>query len=214
LIELQIHGLAEPGGTRAKIGRCFCLDLEADFRIDVSATFCYANRQPEHPMDFYETVARRRSVRVYLRDPIPQDKLNRIWEAVRLAPSACNLQPWRFLVVKTPAMRTRITPVFQDWVMRAPLQVIALGNRRTAWQRDGESIHPIDVAIAVEHLALAAAAEGLGTCWICAFDRGALRRALALDPDWDPVAVTPIGYPDDPNPRTTRKGISEIFQEI
>ena len=165
-------------------------------------------------MDFYQTVTSRRSVRVYTRSPVPQDKLNRIWEAVRLAPSACNLQPWRFLLVRSSEARARIAPIFQDWVINAPVIVIALGNRKTAWQRDGESIHPIDVAIAFEHLALAAAAEGLGTCWICAFDRQALRRALALEPEWDPVAVTPLGFANDPNPRTTRKSVTEFVREI
>ncbi len=165
-------------------------------------------------MNLYEAINHRRSVRQYKSKPIEPDKLDRLWEAVRLAPSACNLQPWKFLVLNSPAMRKTVRPILQDWTTKAPLLVIALGNRNLAWRRDGESIHAVDVAIAMEHLILAATAEGLGTCWICAFDRRALSQALQLEPEWDPVAVTPLGYPDDPSPRTPRKAASEIVKEL
>jgi nitroreductase len=165
-------------------------------------------------MNLYETIRSRRSVRNYKSTPIKPETLGRIWEAVRWAPSACNLQPWRFLIVKANEGRDALRPIFHQWVFTAPLIVVALGNRQTAWQRDGESVHAIDVAIAFEHLVLAAAAEGLGTCWICAFNRRALSYALNLDPEWDPVAVTPIGYPNDPSPPTTRKELAEILTEI
>jgi nitroreductase len=163
-------------------------------------------------MDLYQAVRERRSVRKYTADPIPQEKLDRIWESVRLAPSACNLQPWRFIILKSKDARSRLQSILQDWVFTAPLLIIGLGNRKLAWSRDGESIHPIDVAIATEHLVLAAAAEGLGTCWICAFDRQALHRALGLSPDWDPVVVTPLGYSNDFTLRTPRKALAEIVQ--
>jgi nitroreductase len=165
-------------------------------------------------MNFYEVIAARRSVRNYRPTPISPDKLLRIWEAARLSPSACNLQPWRFLVVKSDLMRARVSKILQPWVMTAPLVVVALGNRDTGWRRDGQSYHEVDVAIAVEHLVLAAAAEGLGTCWICAFDRQGMHRALGLNETWDPVAVTPLGYPDDASPRTPRKPVSEIVREV
>ena len=99
--------------------------------------------------------------------------------------------------------------------MEAPELIIALGNGKTAWQRDGESIHCVDVAIAFEHLVLAATAEGLGTCWICAFDRDNVSQALALSPEWEPVAITPIGYAADGTPvRSERKPLKEIVKEI
>ncbi|HOW66433.1 MAG TPA: nitroreductase family protein [Candidatus Paceibacterota bacterium] len=168
----------------------------------------------EVPMDFYEVVRERRSVRQYASQPVPTEKLDRIWEALRWAPSACNLQPWRFIALKTKESQSRLRGILQDWVFTAPLIIVGVGNRKQAWSRDGESIHPIDVSIATEHLVLAAAAEGLGTCWICAFNRPALHRAMGLSPDWDPVVVTPLGYPDDFSPRTDRKAISEIIQVI
>ena len=162
-------------------------------------------------MDLYEAIQTRLSVRRYLPAPVEPDKLSRMWEAVRLAPSACNLQPWRFLVLQSPEARLRTRGVVPDWAYAAPVLVVALGNTRQAWHRDGESIHSVDVAIAVEHLILAAAAEGLGTCWICAFDRLALRRNLALEPEWDPVAIIPVGYADDHNPRSQRKPLNNIL---
>lgn len=165
-------------------------------------------------MNFYDAVKTRRSVRHYRGTPVPPEKLDRIWEAVRWAPSACNLQPWRFLLVKSAEMRERTRRVLQDWVITAPLVVVALGNRETAWRRDGVSIHAVDVAIAMEHLVLAAAAEGLGSCWICAYNRKALQDALDLGPEWEAVAVTPLGYADDPSPRTGRKPLADIVREI
>lgn len=165
-------------------------------------------------MDLYEAIKTRRSVRKYQRTPVPQDKLLRIWEAVRWAPSACNLQPWKFLVVNSPDKRAKLKGILQDWALEAPVLIIALGNRENAWRRDNESIHPVDVAIAVEHLVLAATAEGLGTCWICAFDRKRLSAALNIKPEWDPVAVIPLGYSADDSPRSTRKEIAEIVSVI
>ena len=165
-------------------------------------------------MDFYETVRIRRSVRKYQSTPIEKEKLDRIWEAVRQAPSACNIQPWRFLLVKSPEIRQKLIPILQPWAIAAPELIIALGNRLTAWQRDGESIHAVDVAIAFEHLVLAAAAEGLGTCWICAFNRRKTSLALQLPAEWEPVAITPLGYADDTNVRPERKPLSDIVKAI
>lgn len=165
-------------------------------------------------MNLYQVIQARRSVRNYLPKSVSKEQLGRIWEAVRLSPSACNLQPWRFLVVKSPEMRARLAKVLQPWAMTAPLLVVALGNKNTGWRRDGVSYHEVDVTIAFEHLVLAAAEEGLGTCWICAFNRQAAHEALKLGPEWDPVAITPLGYPNDPSQRTPRKAVSEIVKEV
>jgi nitroreductase len=165
-------------------------------------------------MNLYEVIQTRRSVRQYKATPVPQATLDRIWEAARLAPSACNFQPWRFLLVQSPEARGCVQEVLPEWTQTAPLLVVALGSPAAAWKRDGQSVHEIDVAIAMEHLMLAATAEGLGTCWICAFNRKRLAHALKLPKDWEPVAVTPLGYPDDSSPRTSRKPLAEIVQEI
>ncbi len=165
-------------------------------------------------MDFYEVVKQRRSIRNFKPTPIAAEVLGRIWTAVQLAPSACNLQPWRFLMIRSVQTRARLQGLLSEWVFTAPLIVAAVGNRWHAWKRDGESIHAVDVAIATEHLVLAATSEGLGTCWICAFDRSAVHSALGLSQEWEPVAIIPLGYPDDPTPPNPRKPIDEIVYEI
>jgi nitroreductase len=164
-------------------------------------------------MDFYEVIQARRSARKFATTIVESDKLKRIWTAVQAAPSACNLQPWKFLVLRSPESHEKIRKVFHGWVTEAPLVIVALGNRQAAWRRDGESIHAVDVAIAMEHFVLAATKEGLGTCWVCAFDRRALSTALNLAPEWDPVAVTPLGYSTDPSPMSVHKNYTEFVEE-
>lgn len=165
-------------------------------------------------MEFYEVIQKRCSVRHYKDIPVEPDKLERIFEAVQRAPSACNFQPWQFIVLRSHDQRMRLRPYFHGWVVNAPIMVVALGNRNKAWQRDGVSIHEIDVAIAVEHLVLAATAEGLASCWICAFNRQSVGAALELDPCWDPVAVVPLGYADEVPSRTIRKSLNEIMEVL
>jgi nitroreductase len=167
-------------------------------------------------MDFYKVLQRRRSIRGYASDPVPEETLGRLYEAISLAPTACNNQPIRFLFVSEPETRRRICACYpRAWLAQAPVIVVALGNPGTAWHRfNGTSAHTIDVAIAMEHLVLAAAAEGLGTCWICAFDQEALRQSLRLPDCWEVVALTPLGRPAvEPGPMT-RKPIDDIIERI
>ncbi len=167
-------------------------------------------------MDFYETLRARRSIRGYADRPVPPEKLQRILEAARMAPTACNLQPFKLLVAESAAARQRICEVYpQPWMRQAPLIIIALGNRESAWKRfDGTSAHVIDVSIVMEHVVLAAAAEGLGTCWICAFDQDALHESLHLAPEWEPVAITPLGFAAAEAGPFKRKPVYELTEII
>ncbi len=167
-------------------------------------------------MDFYEVLRRRRSIRGYASDPIDEAVLGRLFEAVSLAPSACNLQPIRFLFIRDAEVRRRVCSCYpRPWLAEAPVIVAALGHRETAWRRlNGTSAHTIDVSIAMEHLILAAAAEGLGTCWICAFDQEAMRQALRLPECWDVVAITPLGRPSAAPGPQTRKPLAEIIERV
>ena len=168
-------------------------------------------------MELYEVMRRRRSIRGFTSDPIPPAALERICEAVRLAPTACNLQPFKFLLVQSPEKRAAVCDCYKrgTWLATAPLIVVALGNRETAWKRlNGTPAHVIDATIAFEHLVLAAEAEGLGTCWICAFDQGTLHQALNLGPEWEVIAMTPVGYPNAETRPFARKPVSELFQTI
>ena len=165
-------------------------------------------------MEFYDVLRQRRSIRGYESTPIPQEKLDRLAEAVNLAPTACNLQPFLFQFLSAPDARQPVCECYrQTWLAEAPVIVLALGNRESAWKRvNGVSAHTIDVSIAMEHLVLAAAAEGLGTCWICAFDQEKLHRKLGLGSEWEAVALTPLGYPAVEPGSFTRKPVSEIVQ--
>jgi nitroreductase len=171
-------------------------------------------------MDVFEAIRRRRSVREYAGRAIPQEVLQRLCQAVRTAPSACNLQPWHFILVTDESLRRRIAQVAneQTWMALAPVTVVACGLPDQAYPRmggHGNSVE-IDVAIALDHLTLAAVAEGLGTCWIGAFPEAEVQRLLGLPPSFKVVAMTPLGYPARPDLHrpvldSERKPLDEIF---
>jgi nitroreductase len=171
-------------------------------------------------MDVMEAIRRRRSVREFRGDPIPPDVLERVTEALRLAPSACNYQPWRFVLVTDPDLKAEVAVACHEqmFVAGAPVVVAACALPRGAYKRMGESWNSadVDVAIAVDHLTLAAAAEGLGTCWIGSFDEKALKRLLLVPEEAKIVALTPLGYPRHPSlirsvTPEDRKPRSEVF---
>jgi nitroreductase len=167
-------------------------------------------------MEFYDVVKNRKSIRAYKDEPIDNDVLKRIGEALNLAPSACNIQPWCFRIILNREVRESICSCYKnDWLKKAPAIVVALGNRETAWKRlDGSSIVNVDIGIAMEHLVLAAAAEGLGTCWICAYDVGRMNSVLGILPPWEVLAISPIGKAaENPEPRK-RKPISDVFRIV
>jgi nitroreductase len=165
-------------------------------------------------MDFHDVIAQRRSVRAYRDEPIDQETLGRVLEAARIAPSAANRQPWHFLVIRDAELRARLLEAYsQPWFVAAPVIVCACARPSEAWQRsDGKNYSDVDVTIAMDHLILAAAAEGLGTCWIGAFKPDRLREVLGLPDELEPVALTPLGYPaEQPEPRP-RKRLEEIIE--
>lgn len=163
-------------------------------------------------MDFLELVASRYSVRSYESRPVEQEKLDRILEAVRLAPSGSNRQPWRFVVVRDPEIRQQLVPACynQKFIAQAPVVIAGVGLMPDRVMRCDIPGDPVDVAIAMEHLALAAAADGLGTCWIGAFHQDPVRRVLGIPDTLKVVQLMTLGYPaDEPRPKS-RKALSEI----
>lgn len=167
-------------------------------------------------MEFYEVLRNRRSIRGYAPDAVPEDKLDRIAYAIELAPTACNRQPFEFRFITNPDIKAAVQRCYsQPWLAQAPIIVVALGIPGKAWKRlNGTSAHTIDVSIAMEHLVLAAAAEGLATCWICAFDQDAMHRALNLDPAMEVVAISPLGFPAVAPGPFSRKPRREIVRFI
>ena len=166
-------------------------------------------------MDFYEVVRTRRSIRRYRPDPIPEDALNRVLEAARAAPSGSNRQPTRFILVRDQDLKERLAPLAGDqgFIADAPLVMVACGQN-IHYNRGnymGDHAMLVDVAIAVDHLTLAARAEGLGTCWIGLFDNEPIKALLSIPQDVQVVALVPIGYPEREFASTgPRKPLSEL----
>jgi len=159
-------------------------------------------------MNFQELIRARYSVRAYKPDPVEEDKLTRILEAARLAPTAANRQAFRVVVIRTKGREAELRRVYsRDWFTQAPLVLAVCALPAESWVRkaDGWNAAEVDATIAMDHLILAAAEEGLGTCWIAAFDPAAAREVLGLPTDVVPAAFTPLGYPaDTPAPKKRR----------
>ena len=167
-------------------------------------------------MEFYDVVRGRYSCRAYASDPVDEAVLGRILEAARLAPTACNRQPFRVIVIPTASRREALARVYQRaWFREAPLLICVTGVPGEAWvRRDGRSYMDVDVAIVMDHIVLAAANEGLGTCWVAAFDPGAVRELLALSAGEEPIVVTPLGHPADQAPAKERKPLSALIRRL
>jgi nitroreductase len=196
-------------------------------------------------MNVLEAIEKRRSVRSYRPDPIPEDVLHRLLNAMRLAPSGGNRQAWKFVVVREGAMKRRLAEACtyvrrsgevrpQLWIAEAPVVIVACGSEQQAasrYYRDGrpviaygdaspeevkadkadyESCLDWDLAIALDHLTLAAVEEGLGTCWIGGLDERKVKGLLSIPDDWRAPLAMPVGYPvERPEPRS-RKPLEEI----
>jgi nitroreductase len=163
-------------------------------------------------MDFFDVIESRRSVRSYKSDPVEEEKLVKILEAARIAPTACNLQPFRVLVIRNPGREAQLRKIYDKvWFATAPLVLLVCALPGSAWsRRDGKNYADVDAAIAMDHIVLAARALGLGSCWIGAFDPKAAREILNLEPSWEPLAFTPIGYPSEMPEARPRKSEGDI----
>jgi nitroreductase len=165
-------------------------------------------------MEFSELVQKRYSVRAYRPVPVEEDRLHQVLEVARLAPSASNRQPFKIIVIHTAGRETELRRIYdKSWFVQAPLLIAACGIPAQNWiRRDGKNYNDVDVTIAMDHLILAAASLGLGTCWIAAFDPAAAREVLRLPAGVEPIAFTPLGYPaDTPRPKE-RKALSELVR--
>ncbi|MEM2105981.1 MAG: nitroreductase family protein [Candidatus Bathyarchaeia archaeon] len=142
-------------------------------------------------MDVFEAVQQRRSVRAYDSTPVPKDKLMKILEAARLAPSAGNVQPWHFVVVTDYEKRRKIAESgrFARFLAEAPVVIVGCGDERASpkW-------YVVDVAIAMQNMVLTATSEGLGTCWIGDFDEKLVKELLRIPENYHVVALLAVGY--------------------
>lgn len=173
-------------------------------------------------MDVITAINNRRSVRKYSDRAIPGDVLARMRQVMRAAPSACNNQPWHFIFVTDPDLRRQVAAGSREqlWIADAPVIVVACGYPEHAYKRMGGYGNSIDIdlAIALDHLTLAATADGLGTCWIGAFSESAIKPLLGVPAEVKIVAMTPLGYPASggligPLDEHRRKRPAELFSE-
>lgn len=163
-------------------------------------------------MSFIEIARKRYSARAYKSIPVEDEKLQKVLEAARLAPTACNLQPFRLIVIHTKGRGEELRRIYGPrWFVQAPIIICICGIPSQSWvRRDGKNYCDVDVTIAMDHLILAAADLGLGTCWVAAFNPEAARSILGLPDDVEPIAFTPLGYPDDQPGYKRRKSMDEL----
>jgi nitroreductase len=165
-------------------------------------------------MSVLRIMKERRSVRRYKPEPIPEEVLLRVLEAARFSPSGKNLQPWKFIIVKDNKVKKRLAEASleQSFIAEAPIVVVACGFPDECYSRMGNYMKswPVDVAIAVEHLILQAQEEGLGTCWIGAFEEKEVKLILQIPDNVRVLALTPLGYPDEIPLSRGRKSLDEI----
>jgi nitroreductase len=166
-------------------------------------------------MSVMDAIQTRKSVRLFLDRPVEQAKLDQVLEAARLAPSASNRQEWRFIVVRQPETRKLLAGLgaSQAHVCKAPVVIVACAETDEHIMQNGQLCYPIDVAIALDHLSLAAVELGLGTCWVGAFDEDKARQLLDIPANIRVVLLMPLGYPADINPvEKTRLQLDKIVK--
>ncbi len=176
-------------------------------------------------MMFLDLVRKRRSCRQYMGKDVPMDALQRCLEAARLAPSACNSQPWSFVVVSDPKLRAVVAErafsgmyAMNAFAKNAPVLVAVVRQASTCMARLGASIRGvqyslIDLGIACDHFTLQAAEEGLGTCWLGWFNERAVKKVLGIS-RWQRVEILlSVGYPQDDGVfQKNRKSLEEISE--
>lgn len=164
-------------------------------------------------MSFLDLTQKRFATREYTTQQVTDDNLNYILECGRLAPSAVNFQPWHFYVVRGEEKRIAVQQCYnRGWFKSAPVYIVCSVCSEQAWVRpgDGKPHGDIDIAIAVEHMCLAAADLGLGTCWVCNFDTEMCARLLDMPAGQYPAVIVALGYPAASAPDKTRKPLDEI----
>ena len=167
-------------------------------------------------MNILELSKKRFSARKYTAEPVSKEDLDYIMECVRMAPSAVNKQPWKFVIVRSEEAKAKLQLAYdREWFHTAPLYIVCLKDNSACWTRsyDSKAHGDIDVAIATEHLCLAATEGGLGTCWVCNFDVEKMTQFVGND-EFEAVAIVPLGHIADDCPRAEkkRKALDEIVE--
>ena len=170
-------------------------------------------------MDFFEVLEIRESIRNYnSQSKVSKSNLMKIVDAGRIAPSASNKQPWKFLIISSDEMLQKVRSCYhREWFKEAPHILVVVGDKNSSWIRKADDYNSIetDLAIAMDHMILAAEALGIATCWISAFDNNILREALQLSENEIVYSITPLGYPNKGFQKKSikiRKTINEVVE--
>ena len=165
-------------------------------------------------MEFFDVIKSRYSVRGYKNDEVEKEKLDKVLEAGRLAPTGVNFRPFKIFVIDTKKNKKALEKIYhQPWFVEAPLVLCVAANTTKAWKRswDGKNISDIDATIVMDHIILAATDLGLGTCYIAAFKKYEAIKFLNLDEEYEPVLFTPLGYPNADRADRPRKPIEDLI---
>jgi nitroreductase len=162
-------------------------------------------------MTIFEAIRKRYSCRAYIDKPIEKEKLDQIFEAARLAPSAKNLQDWRFVVVSDKDKKVQVAEsTNHPEVFGKAAVLIAACSNSNYIMRCGQPVASIDVAIALEHICLQATELGLATCWIGSFEPEKVRKVLGIPQDIAVIELMALGYPTDKAKKPSREPIDNI----
>jgi nitroreductase len=163
-------------------------------------------------MEVMEAIEKRRSIRDYDDRPVPEEKLKRVLEAARLSPSASNRQDRKFVVVRDEACRRGLSQAAfgQVYVAQAPVVIAAVSTNPGYVMASGVPSFSVDLAIAIDHMTLAAVNEGLGTCWIGAFHQDQIKSILGIPEEYTVAALLTLGFPRITPQRTPRKALDEV----
>lgn len=163
-------------------------------------------------MDVFEAIKTRYSCRSYKTEPVPEEKLNKVLTAARLAPSARNTQDWKFVVVQDAEKRKEVAEAAgQSFIGEAPVIIAGVGLDPENIMSSGNPSYAINLAIALDHMTLAAVAEGLATCWIGGFPQEEVKKVLNIPAEYKVVALLPLGFPADSFKDKSRKSLDEII---
>jgi len=159
------------------------------------------------PVDVFEAIQKRRSIRAYKNEPVPEESLAKVLEAARIAPSAGNRQEYKFIVVKDEKRRRELAQACNNQSFIGDASVVIVGCSTNPQRRYAF----VDVAIALDHMTLAAVAEGLGTCWIGAFSESKVKELLGIPDSVSVVCILPVGIPAKEGAPRPRKSKEDLF---
>jgi nitroreductase len=163
-------------------------------------------------MEVDEAIKKRKSIRGYKDEPVPEEKLLKVLEAARLAPSGANKQQYKLVVIKDPEKRKQLSIAAegQSHIAAAPVVILGVATHPDVHMPNGVLVYPIDLAIAFDHMMLAAINEGLGSCWIGRFSQDQAKQVMGISDNYVVFSMLTLGFPADEGRIKIRKSLDEL----